>query len=173
MAWRCCSSPRDPAPLCAHAHDRGFVLPLVVTAVNVGKVSRVIEKPFDANTLVETVKEALKPPPPDVDAPESARSRLGPGAPSLTDVISGSDSDSPSSRSSEPTCVFGYEMPLRSSHPTLDGPGPVLAAAERHGMLRGSPRGRRPRGRVADAPPRQHASVHEPPPTRARWTPPH
>jgi DNA-binding NtrC family response regulator len=51
---------REIQPRCVRMLMTGeLVLPLVVTAVNVGKVSRVIEKPFDANTLVETVSEAL------------------------------------------------------------------------------------------------------------------
>lgn len=45
---------REIQPRCVRMLMTGeLVLPLVVTAVNVGKVSRVIEKPFDANTLVE------------------------------------------------------------------------------------------------------------------------
>ena len=131
---------REIQPRCVRMLMTGeLVLPLVVTAVNVGKVSRVIEKPFDANTLVETVKEALSN---HNRLTSMLQNQRGAGSAQerrqLTDVISGSGlrlAIQPIIRSST-GAVFGYEMLLRSSHPTLDGPGPVLAAAERHGMLR-------------------------------------
>lgn len=116
-----------------------LALPLVVTAVNVGKVARVIEKPFDANTLVETVKEALAN---HNRLTSMLQTEKGEGSAQeqrdLTEVLSGSAlrlAVQPIVRASTGQ-VFGYELLLRSAHPTLDGPGPVLMAAERHRMLR-------------------------------------
>jgi EAL domain-containing protein (putative c-di-GMP-specific phosphodiesterase class I) len=131
---------REIQPRCVRMLMTGeLVLPLVVTAVNVGKVSRVIEKPFDANTLVETVSEALAN---HQRLTSMLQNQRGEGSAQerrqLTDVIGGSGlrlAIQPIIRASTQT-TFGYEVLLRSSHPTLNGPGPVLAAAERHGMLR-------------------------------------
>lgn len=131
---------REIQPRCVRMLMTGeLVLPLVVTAVNVGKVSRVIEKPFDANTLVETVREALSNHNRLTSMLQSQRSEgSAQERRHLTEVLNGSGlrlAIQPIVRTSTNT-VFGYEMLLRSSHPTLDGPAPVLAAAERHGMLR-------------------------------------
>jgi EAL domain-containing protein (putative c-di-GMP-specific phosphodiesterase class I) len=131
---------REIQPRCVRMLMTGeLVLPLVVTAVNVGKVARVIEKPFDARTLVETVSEALANHNRLTAMLQSQRSAgSAQERRQLADVISGSGlrlAIQPIMRTSTDT-IFGYEMLLRSSHPTLDGPGPVLAAAERHGMLR-------------------------------------
>ena len=131
---------REIQPRCVRMLMTGeLVLPLVVTAVNVGKVSRVIEKPFDANTLVETVLEALAN---HERLTSMLQNQRGEGSAQerrqLNEVITGSGlrlAIQPIIRAST-TKIFGYEMLLRSNHPTLDGPGPVLAAAERHGMLR-------------------------------------
>ena len=60
MAWRCCNaSERSSAPLCAHAHDRGARTASGRDRRERGEGLSIIEKAFDANTLVETVKEAL------------------------------------------------------------------------------------------------------------------
>jgi len=131
---------REIQPRCVRMLMTGeLVLPLVVTAVNVGKVSRVIEKPFDANTLVETVVEALSN---HERLTSMLQNQRGEGSAQerrqLNEVLSGSGLNlaiQPIIRAST-SKIFGYEMLLRSNHPTLDGPGPVLAAAERHGMLR-------------------------------------
>ncbi len=131
---------RDIQPRCVRMLMTGeLVLPLVVTAVNVGKVSRVIEKPFDANTLVETVNEALAN---YRRLTAMLQNQRGVGSAQerrqISEVIKGSGlrlAIQPIIRTSSNT-LFGYEVLLRSSHPILDGPGPVLAAAERHGMLR-------------------------------------
>ncbi len=131
---------REIQPRCVRMLMTGeLVLPLVVTAVNVGKVSRVIEKPFDANTLVETVSEALTN---HRKLTSMLQSQRGEGSAQerrhLTEALNGSAlrlAVQPIVRTSTGN-VFGYELLLRSSHPILDGPGPVLSAAERHGMLR-------------------------------------
>lgn len=131
---------REIQPRCVRMLMTGeLVLPLVVTAVNVGKVSRVIEKPFDANTLVETVSEALTN---HRRLTAMLQSQRGEGSAEerrqLTETLSGSAlrlAAQPIIRTSTDQ-VFGYELLLRSSHPVLDGPAPVLEAAERHGMLR-------------------------------------
>jgi len=131
---------REIQPRCVRMLMTGeLALPLVITAVNVGKVSRVIEKPFEANTLVETVREALTNHNRLTAMLQSQRSA---GSTQerrqLASILKGSGLNlaiQPIMRTSTNT-IFGYEMLLRSTHPTLNGPGPVLAAAERHGMLR-------------------------------------
>jgi EAL domain-containing protein (putative c-di-GMP-specific phosphodiesterase class I) len=131
---------RELQPRCVRMLMTGeLALPLVITAVNVGKVSRVIEKPFEANTLVETVREALVN---HERLTSMLRAQRSAGSTQerrqLATVLKGSGLSlaiQPIIRTSTNT-IFGYEMLLRSSHPTLDGPGPVLAAAERHGLLR-------------------------------------
>jgi EAL domain-containing protein (putative c-di-GMP-specific phosphodiesterase class I)/CheY-like chemotaxis protein len=131
---------RDIQPRCVRMLMTGeLVLPLVVTAVNVGKVSRVIEKPFSANLLVETVEDAVAGQRRLTDmlqahsSPSSVQERR-----QLTECISGGDLRLALQPivSAETGEVYGYEMLLRSSHPTLTGPVEVLAAAERYGMLR-------------------------------------
>lgn len=131
---------RDIQPRCMRMLMTGeLVLPLVITAVNVGKVSRVIEKPFYANALIETLEDALT------------------GQRRLTQMLQHqSSSISLKERRVLTEClkggalklalqpiisvatgeVYGYELLLRSSHPLLPGPDEVLAAAERQGMLR-------------------------------------
>ena len=131
---------RDIQPRCVRMLMTGeLALPLVVAAVNVGKVSRVIEKPFEANALVETISEA-------VYSQRRMQSML------QTEHSSGATQERRQLKEAldggafrlalQPIVqaksheVYGYEMLLRSTHPVLDGPAPVLAAAERHGMLR-------------------------------------
>ncbi len=131
---------RDIQPRCVRMLMTGeLVLPLVVTAVNVGKVSRVIEKPFSANLLVETLEDAVDGQRRLTDmlqnhsSPSAVKERrmlsecIGGGALrlALQPIVSAGAKE-----------VVGYEMLLRSSHPSLSGPVEVLAAAERHGMLR-------------------------------------
>jgi EAL domain-containing protein (putative c-di-GMP-specific phosphodiesterase class I) len=130
---------RELQPRCVRMLMTGeLVLPLVVTAVNVGKVSRVIEKPFEANTLVETLADALTN---QKRLTTMLQKQRGGGIHErrqLTEVLEGSDlrlALQPIVKA-DTGRVFGYEMLLRSKHPVLDGPGPVLAAAERHGMHR-------------------------------------
>jgi EAL domain-containing protein (putative c-di-GMP-specific phosphodiesterase class I) len=131
---------RDIQPRCVRMLMTGeLALPLVITAVNVGKVARVIEKPFEANTLVETVREALKN---HNRLTAMLQSQQSAGSTTerrqLATLLKGDGlklAIQPIMRASTNT-IFGYELLLRSTHSTLDGPGPVLAAAERHGMLR-------------------------------------
>jgi len=131
---------RDIQPQCVRMLMTGeLVLPLVMTAVNVGKVSRVIEKPFSANVLVETLEDA-------VDGQKRLTSMLQSHSPSssvaerrmLSECIRGGALRLALQPiiSTVSGNVFGYEMLLRSTHPVLKGPQEVLAAAERHGMLR-------------------------------------
>ena len=131
---------RDIQPQCVRMLMTGeLVLPLVVTAVNVGKVSRVIEKPFSANLLVETLEDAvdgqrrLTGMLQNHSSPTAAKERrvlnecIGGGALKLAlqPIVAAGTGE-----------IYGYEMLLRSTHAALPGPVEVLAAAERHGMLR-------------------------------------
>ena len=131
---------RDIQPRCVRMLMTGeLVLPLVVTAVNVGKVSRVIEKPFSANVLVETIQEAVDGQRRLTDMLQSRSSQsavqergmlnqcIGGGALrlALQPIVMGSDQS-----------IYGYELLLRSNHSVLHSPNEVLEAAERHGLLR-------------------------------------
>ena len=116
-------------------------LETVMDALNRGEVTRVINKPIEAANLVYEVEEVL-----------NARRRLVEVARvqqkvasehernMLRECLAGDDiklavqpilSATPANNRK----TFAYECLLRSSHQVLNGPLPVLKAAERHGML--------------------------------------
>ena len=135
---------RDIQPRCVRILTSGALdLPVVMNAINRGEVSRVVEKPFSRQTILEAIDEAV-----------AARARLEElciGARSdmfgvqrrhleecfagdvltlaLQPIVAAVDRS-----------VHGYEALLRSSHSVLDSPTRVIAAAEAHDML----------GRLAD-----------------------
>jgi EAL domain-containing protein (putative c-di-GMP-specific phosphodiesterase class I) len=130
---------RELQPGCLRVLVTGQLdLPMVVGAVNRGEITRVIEKPFKSKSLVEAVNEVLRTRQimKDVmkvqEAAASAEERR-----MLEECLAGEDVqialqpilDAPDG------CVYAYEALLRSSHPVLNGPMPVLRAAEQHGML--------------------------------------
>jgi len=130
---------RDIQPRCVRILTSGALdLPVVMNAINRGEVSRVVEKPFSRQTILEAIDEAV-----------AARARLEElciGARSdtfemqrrqLEECLSG-DVLSVALQpivSAVDRSVRGYEALLRSSHPILDSPSRVIAAAEAHEML--------------------------------------
>ncbi len=135
---------RDLQPRCVRILTSGALdLPVVMHAINRGEVSRVIEKPFSRQAILEAIDDAV-----------AARARLEElciGARSdmldvqrrhLEECLAGEVLQlalQPIIASADRR-VYGYEALMRSSHPILDSPTRVIAAAEAHGML----------GRVAD-----------------------
>lgn len=112
-------------------------LPMVKEAVNQGEVSRVIEKPLDKDTLVTAVDGSLRYMQKMQDVVESQHMALreAEGA-ALEECLTGDAIQlalQPILDNSG--AVVAHEALLRSSHPTLHGPMPVLRAAEEHGRL--------------------------------------
>lgn len=112
-------------------------LPMVKEAVNQGEVSKVIEKPLDQDTLVSAVDGSLRYMQRMQDVVESQHMALREAeGRALEECLLGDyiqlalqpilDRDGG---------VFAHEALLRSSHPTLHGPMPVLRTAEEHGRL--------------------------------------
>lgn len=130
---------RELQPGCLRVLVTGQLdLPMVVGAVNRGEITRVIEKPFKSRALVEAVNEVLRTRQimKDVmkvqeEAASAEERRM------LEECLAGDDVqialqpilNAPDNR------VYAYEALLRSTHPVLNGPMPVLRAAEQHGML--------------------------------------
>jgi EAL domain-containing protein (putative c-di-GMP-specific phosphodiesterase class I) len=111
---------------------------VTLDAVNRGEASRVLAKPFDLGTLVSAVEDGLR-------ARRKAGERYVTAVAAEADCTREALADCMSggtlqlavqpivdAATGEP---FAFEALLRSSHPTLNGPLPVLRAAEQHGML--------------------------------------
>jgi EAL domain-containing protein (putative c-di-GMP-specific phosphodiesterase class I) len=135
---------RDIQPRCVRVLMSGALdLPVVMNAINRGEISRVVQKPFSRQAIVDALTDAI-----------AARTRLEEfcgGARidtfeehrrQLEECLSGDTLTlalQPIVAASD-LSVQGYEGLLRSSHAALDTPMRVIAAAEAHNML----------GRVAD-----------------------
>jgi EAL domain-containing protein (putative c-di-GMP-specific phosphodiesterase class I)/CheY-like chemotaxis protein len=130
---------REVQPACLRMLITGQLdLPMVLGAVNRGEVTRVLEKPFETSALVSAVDEMLhtRRVMQDVlkvqEEASAAEERE-----QLVECLSGDYIrvalqpivDAPSGD------THAFECLLRSTHPVLNGPLPVLNAAERHGML--------------------------------------
>ncbi|MEL6349389.1 MAG: EAL domain-containing response regulator [Myxococcota bacterium] len=112
--------------------------PVAIDAINRGEISRVLEKPFDPTTLVETIDEIL-----DMRrrldelvqvqriAAHHEERRV------LTRCLNGSDISLALQPiiSTQTREIVAFEALLRSAHPSLNGPLPLLRAAEQHEML--------------------------------------
>lgn len=130
---------RELQPGCLRVLVTGQLdLPMVVGAVNRGEITRVIEKPFKSKALVEAVNEVLRTRQimKDVmkvqeEAASAEERRM------LEECLGGDDVQialQPILHAPDGS-VFAYEALLRSRHAVLNGPMPVLRAAEAHGML--------------------------------------
>jgi EAL domain-containing protein (putative c-di-GMP-specific phosphodiesterase class I) len=130
---------RNLQPRCVRVLMSGTLdVPVVMEAVNRGEVSRVIQKPFRRQTIVSALEEAI-----------AARRRL-------EGLYIGAQSEAfETQRLQLEECLgeqvltlalqpivtagarslFAYEALLRSSHPVLDSPARVMAAAEAHDRL--------------------------------------
>jgi EAL domain-containing protein (putative c-di-GMP-specific phosphodiesterase class I) len=110
----------------------------VMQAINRGEVSRVVAKPFSRQAILEAIDDAV-----------AARARLeelcigarsdtfGVQRRQLEECLSGQVLTlalQPIVTASDRR-VYGYEALMRSSHPVLDSPTRVIAAAEAHAML--------------------------------------
>ena len=112
-------------------------LPMVKDAVNHGEVSKVIEKPLDKNLLVDAVDGSLRYMQRMQDVMESQHMALREAeGTALTDCLAGEDIQLALQPILDRSgAVVAHEALLRSTHPTLHGPMPVLRAAEDHGKL--------------------------------------
>ncbi len=135
---------RDIQPRCVRILTSGSLdLPVVMTAVNRGEVSKVVEKPFSRQAILSALGESI-----------AARTRfeelcLGARSEGLEEQrrhLEECLSDDLLTLALQPIVsakegsVRGYEALLRSTHHDLNTPLRVIAAAEAHGTL----------GRVAD-----------------------
>jgi len=130
---------RELQPGCLRVLVTGRLdLPLVMGAVNRGEISRVVEKPFTSQALSAAVSESLAARRRYVEvvrvqqeaASEQERAML-------SECLSGPDirlAIQPIVAANDST-VVAFEALLRSSHAVLNGPLPVLKAAERHDMI--------------------------------------
>jgi EAL domain-containing protein (putative c-di-GMP-specific phosphodiesterase class I) len=130
---------RDLQPRCVRILTSGALdLPVVMQAINRGEVSRVVAKPFSRQAILEAIDDAV-----------AARARLeelcigarsdtfGVQRRQLEECLSGQVLTlalQPIVTASDRR-VYGYEALMRSSHPVLDSPTRVIAAAEAHAML--------------------------------------
>jgi EAL domain-containing protein (putative c-di-GMP-specific phosphodiesterase class I) len=130
---------RELQPRCVRILTSGALdLPVVMHAINRGEVSRVVEKPFSRQAILEAIDDAV-----------AARARLEElciGARSdmfglqrrhLEECLNG-EVLTLALQPIVAACdrrVRGYEALMRSSHPVLDSPTRVIAAAEAHNML--------------------------------------
>ncbi len=130
---------RELQPSCLRVLVTGRLdLPLVMSAVNRGEITRVVEKPFQTKTLVSAVQDALAARQRMV---EVARVQEEAQAERQRSVLTEFLRDGHLRLALQPIVrargaeVFAYEALLRSTHPQLDGPLPVLRAAERYDMV--------------------------------------
>ncbi len=133
------SSLREVMPGCIRVLMTGRTdFPIVVEAVNRGEVLRVIQKPFEPariRALVEDAFAAIE----RMHAVREAQQRaVEDSEKAMLEKALASDhfqlAIQPIVRA-EDSGVFGYESLLRSTHPVLDGPLPILRVAERAKML--------------------------------------
>jgi EAL domain-containing protein (putative c-di-GMP-specific phosphodiesterase class I) len=130
---------REVQPGCLRILVTGALdLPMIMDAVNRGEVMRVVEKPFESAGLVGAVEDAMVARRRMMEVcrvQEQAASEheremlvdcLGSGVLhlALQPIIRASDGQ-----------IMAFESLLRSHHPVLNSPLPVIRAAERHGML--------------------------------------
>ncbi len=130
---------REVQPGCLRILVTGALdLPMIMDAVNRGEVMRVVEKPFESAGLVSAVEDAMVARRRMMEvcrvqeqaASDDEREMLVDCLNSdvlylaLQPIIRATDSK-----------IMAFESLLRSHHPVLNSPLPVIRAAERHGML--------------------------------------
>ncbi len=130
---------REVQPGCLRILVTGALdLPMIMDAVNRGEVMRVVEKPFESAGLIGAIEDAVAARRRMMEvckiqeqaASEHEREMFQECLDSdhlqlaLQPIIQATSND-----------IVAFECLLRSSHKGLDGPLPVLHAAERHGML--------------------------------------
>jgi EAL domain-containing protein (putative c-di-GMP-specific phosphodiesterase class I) len=131
---------RKAQPDCARVLASGRLdLPVTMTAVNCGEVSRVLQKPYHWEQLVSVVDDVLASRAAQTlrmqrqrDTSEREDRRR------LFECIEGDHirlAVQPIYSATPDQRLIAFEGLLRSSHPVLDGPMSVLGAAERLGML--------------------------------------
>ena len=113
-------------------------LELALKAVNGSAVAQVLEKPFEKESLLTTVKQALE----HVEVEGKLSREWTPQRPvdrrTMEDLLRGGSVhlELQPIVQSEDAKVVGHEALLRSSHLDFDHPGKILDMAERVGMMR-------------------------------------
>lgn len=135
---------RDLQPMCPRVLlTGGLDLSTTVSAVNRGAITCVLEKPVRSDALRNTVTEALEARDRMMKAYDDLQRANFAGERKILETMLGGQelqlALQPIVNASDRK-VVAYEALLRSTHPVLDGPGPVLGAVERHEMV----------GRLAD-----------------------
>ncbi len=133
------SALRELMPGCIRVLMTGRTdFPIVVEAVNRGEVLRVIQKPFEPTRIRALVEEAFG----AVERMQAVREaqQRAVAASERSMLERGLASDhfqlalQPIVRAGNKE-IYGFESLLRSTHPVLDGPLPILKVAEQAGML--------------------------------------
>lgn len=127
---------RELQPQCVRLLASGALdVSVTLEAINRGEVARVLSKPYDGYSLVEAVRDAL--------AMQERMSTPQPSAESRNEVQALDEclagdllqlAVQPIVRADNGQLV-AYEALLRSKHPLLNGPLPVISAAEKHQRL--------------------------------------
>jgi EAL domain-containing protein (putative c-di-GMP-specific phosphodiesterase class I)/CheY-like chemotaxis protein len=130
---------REVQPGCLRILVTGALdLPMIMDAVNRGEVMRVVEKPFESAGLISAIDDAV-----------AARQRMmevcqiqeQAASEHEREMLQECLNDDHLRLALQPIVdaktseIKAFECLLRSSHKGLDGPLPVIHAAERHGML--------------------------------------
>ena len=131
---------REVQPGCVRALMTGRRdFPMIRDAVNRGEVLRVVSKPFDPNSLINTLEQAW-----------ASVNRMAEVRMAQQRAVDESEKQmleqcvaqghlrlaiQPIVKPGMDAEIFGYEALLRSTHPVLDGPMTILRVAERHKMI--------------------------------------
>jgi EAL domain-containing protein (putative c-di-GMP-specific phosphodiesterase class I) len=130
---------RAVQPRCMRMLTTGHLdLPMVKGALNQGAVSRVIEKPLDRGELVDAIDAAMNNRRRMRDVWEAQRLASLDRERLDLDECLGGDSIAIALQpivQAGTGQILAHEALLRSTHPTLHGPLPVINAAETHGRL--------------------------------------
>ena len=132
---------RDVQPSCLRILMTGRTdFPMVVDAVNRGEVMRVVQKPFQASGLLSILSDAFNSARRMAQVANAQKKALEfQERAMLMECLSNPDllrlAVQPIVSANEGHAVLAYECLLRSNHPVLDGPLPVLRVAERANRL--------------------------------------
>jgi EAL domain-containing protein (putative c-di-GMP-specific phosphodiesterase class I)/AmiR/NasT family two-component response regulator len=130
---------REVQPGCLRILVTGALdLPMIMDAVNRGEVMRVVEKPFESAGLVGAIDDAIAA---RTRMMEVCRVQEQAASEHEREMFQECLDDNHLRLALQPIIqattseILAFECLLRSTHKGLDGPLPLLHAAERHGML--------------------------------------
>ena len=130
---------REIQPGCLRILITGMLnLHLAVHAVNSGEISHVVEKPFKPSELVKAVEASLSARKRMVEVARVQQEMAKDEEKKILDDCLQDDNISLALQpliSGDDGTVLAFEALLRSNHPVLNGPLPVIRAAEKHESL--------------------------------------